>query len=128
MSAKNQFSFGSKRQALYEEPSKGPHKDYERNLFRAREFMYRVQNSLPLGMRVYISGSQEIPESLLNIFFTPPAQAKMSVLGAPVFLHQPYDDVGKEMEFHFNKIRKVALKFWKDQESVLNPVESNDDW
>lgn len=100
------------------EPSKGPHVDYPTNLKAAKTLCNRVSKALPEGMRVYVSNSQELVESLLMVSFRPPPQAKMGNCATPIFLHQPSREYNTEVEKVVNLYFKVANHYWK-----LNPKQ-----
>jgi hypothetical protein len=102
-------------------PSRGPHPDYNSNLLRAKEFCKNVESSLLQGMRVYITGSPELPESLLMICFTLPRAAQMGNFAAPVFLHQSGFEVSKQTEALFNSYLKMAKDFWNKEPKIIKP-------
>ena len=90
----------------------GPHRDYTSNLFNARVFIKRVEPSLEKGMRTYISSSQDLPDSLMIVSFTPPRTAPMGNYAAPIFLHQSSSEYSKQVEGVFNAYMKMAKDFW----------------
>lgn len=95
--------------------SNGSHRDYQSNLFRAKSFCKNIEKSLVQGMRVEITGSPELPESLLVISFSPPRTAKMGNHAAPIFLHQNSSEISKQIEAIINSYMKMAQVFWNRQ-------------
>lgn len=89
----------------------GPHRDYSDNLRTARIFKDRVSKSLPTGLSVNLTGSQQIPESLFMIAWQPSIHAKIGNCATPIFLHQSRIDFSKKLETIFNIYLKTVKDF-----------------
>ena len=108
------------------ETKKGPHRDYEANLVHAKKFCSNVEKSLLRGMSVYISNSNEIPQSVLNIVFKPPLNAKLGTFANSIFLHQPSDAFTHEMTGTINQYMQMVKRFWdhrkEKQEDMFDAI------
>lgn len=88
-----------------EEPQKGPHPDYNKNLDLSKTFLKNVQKSLLNGMTVTISdASPAIKNCLLNIGWKAPSEdypCKARFM-TPLYMHKPKQEFEKEVETVFN--------------------------
>jgi len=98
-----------------EEPSRGPHRDYETNLLAAERFYQAVQKSLHPGMSVGVKDSHGLTKSLLLVAFNPPSDAKFGNYATPIPLHQSNGEYSKQVEGVFNVYMDTAKKFWDRQ-------------
>jgi hypothetical protein len=102
----------------------GPHKDYEANLRIAENFCSKVEEKIKhLGMRAYITGSHELPKSLMFISWKPPKEYPLGNCATPIFLHDATNNVNKKIEGIFNTYLKKASEVcakYPDQASLFD--------
>jgi hypothetical protein len=94
-----------------ESSSKGPHPDYDYNLQVSLNFVAKVSNSLPHGMKVVITGSHGLEQSLLMVSWMPAREAKQGNWANPIFLHQARRSFAKALETVFNRYVRKAETF-----------------
>ena len=104
------------------QPTRGPHPDYERNLKQAEQFCINVQKSLYDGMKVCILDNNELKRCLLMISWKAPQTAPIGNYANPIFLHQSKTDYDREVERVFNSHMKRAQKWHKWQPA--EPLEA----
>lgn len=91
---------------------RGPHPDYEVNLKTATNFIEKVQRFLPEGMKVYLSGSQWLENSLLVVCYIPPKNVPLGNYANSVFLHQSKLEFSISIEKIFNYYMKKCKTEW----------------
>ena len=94
---------------------KGPHPDYAHNLHVGLNFMDKVRNVLPPGMRTYICSSHGLKDSMFMVSFDPPKEWPAGRYATPLFLHQDKQTFERKIANVFNSyldmIKKFEIKF-----------------
>lgn len=104
------------------EPStlKSPHPDYIANLKNAESFCTKVEKKMYPGMRAYVTGSPQLPKSLMYISWKPPKEYPLGNCATPIFLHDSTSNVNKRIEGIFNTyMRKAKEVFDKNPQQPL---------
>jgi hypothetical protein len=88
--------------------------DYDANLKHSVNFVHRVSTHLIAGMKVYLTGSSELPRSLLMICWIPGRYERIGNYANPVSLLQKHSSFTVETEATYMRYRNIA-KQWLDQ-------------
>lgn len=89
---------------------RGPHPDYEKNLQNAIKFVDRVTPSLPSGLSVSITDSNDLKKSVLMVAWQSNLAKKVGNFAFPIFLHESQKDVNRKIEGVFNNYLNHAKK------------------
>jgi len=111
----------SKYEEINKSPSLGPHREYANSLRVAENFCSKVQGKMHPGMRVYVTGSPELPKSLMYVCWKPPKDHPAGNYATPIFLHDTTSNVNKRIEGVFNTYMRKAKEWFdrKPQEPTL---------
>ena len=103
------------------EPQRGPHPDYSKNLTMAKKFCdNHLTEKLPKGMLLKISGSPVLPDSLLTISWKPPKEVHGGFFATPIFLHDSHREVTTKIDSIFRGyVKKCAETEAKNPQEPL---------
>lgn len=108
----------------------GPHVDHAENVKIAEAFCKKVQEKMPAGMRAYVTGSPQLPKSLMFVSWKPPKEHPLGNCATPIFLHDSTSNVNKKIDGIFNGYLRKATEAEAryPQQPLLKGLEADLSW